>query len=342
MSATSKPIRLGIVGCGAVTRECHLPALGNIPGVEITILCDRAEQNAHTAKGEFGLAARVTGNAADLKGNVDAAIVAVPPRFHAPATIELLAAGIDVFCEKPLAVTAAEGEKMAAAAAQHERHLAVGLMTRFEGNNALLRKFMNDPLLGDVREIVAESGSALAWAMVSNAYYDRAQTGGGVFFDAGVHLLDRVLWLFGDMTDVEFEDDSYGGVESNARLRGRFNINGRAVPCRMAFSWTHALANGIRVVGTGATLEARLKDPDTLYVTRQVAGESVQMLVPAPGKPLSAYQKQLDDFIEAVRTRRAPFVTGASAVKSLQLIEKAYSVRKRMPQPWVETFAPLK
>ena len=341
MSANYKPIRIGIVGCGAVTRECHLPALGNIPGVEITVLCDRAEQNALTAKGEFGLAARVTRDPADLKGQVDAAIVAVPPRFHAPTTMELLAAGIDVFCEKPLAVTVAEGEQMVAAAAQHQRHLAVGLMTRFEGSNALLRKFLHDPLLGEVREVIAESGTQLAWAMVSNAYYDKAQTGGGVFFDAGVHLLDRVLWLFGDLTDVEFEDDSYGGVESNARLRGQLTLQGRAVPCRMAFSWTHALANCIRVVGTGATLEARLKDPNTLYVTRQIAGEDVQMLVPAPDKPLGVYQKQLDDFIEAVRTRRAPFVTGASAVKSLQLIEKAYSVRRRLAQPWVETFAPL-
>lgn len=114
MSATLKPVRIGIVGCGAVTRECHLPALGRIPGVEVAVLCDRTEQNALTARGEFGLNAHVTRDTADLKGRVDAAIVAVPPRFHAATTIELLAAGLDVFCEKPLAVTAVEGEKMAA------------------------------------------------------------------------------------------------------------------------------------------------------------------------------------------------------------------------------------
>ena len=51
-----------------------------------------------------------------------------------------------------------------------------------------------------------------------------------------MHLIDRVVDLFGDLDDIAYEDDSYGGVECNANLTGRLTIAGRKVPCRMSFS----------------------------------------------------------------------------------------------------------
>ncbi|MBI3877332.1 MAG: Gfo/Idh/MocA family oxidoreductase [Verrucomicrobia bacterium] len=340
ISSPNAPLRVGIVGCGAVTRECHIPALQLLPGVEIAWLCDRNEAFAIGAKNEFGLKASLTTKPEEMAGKIDAAIVAVPPRFHAPVTIQLLQMGVDVFCEKPLAVTAGEAQTMVDAAAKADRFLSVGLVTRFDANNTLLRKILHDPLVGEIREIVAETGSQLGWAMLTGAYYDRKQTGGGVFFDTGVHLIDRVLWLFGDMTDLEYEDDSYGGVESNAVLRGKLHLAGRDVLCRLGFSWTHGLSNTIRVVGSEGTLEARIREPDVLVLERRVSGEVMHFLAQPKTKSANSYHAQMADWVESCRARRIPFVTGASAVKALRLIEQAYAIRKPMKQPWVETFAP--
>lgn len=52
MSNPTKPVRLGIVGCGAVTREMHLPAFIQSPNVEVTYLCDRVTKNTQLAKQE--------------------------------------------------------------------------------------------------------------------------------------------------------------------------------------------------------------------------------------------------------------------------------------------------
>ena len=276
----------------------------------------------------------------DFRGQADLALVAVPPRFHAPIAIELLEMGIDVLCEKPLATTVADAERMIATAEKSGRILAVGMMSRFNRNNDILRALVRGGELGEILEVVAEFGAPLDWAMTTASYYDRANTAGGVFFDAGVHMLDLVLWLFGEIRDIEYEDDSYGGVESNAELRGVLTIDGRDVPCRFTFSWTHHLTNGIRVVGSAATALARWTDTNTVHVSREIGGEPLNLAVTAQrgghGATSNPYRDQIRDLVESVQTRRAPFVPASTTVETLKLIERAYSVRKPMAQPWVE------
>ena len=334
---SGRPTRLGIVGCGAITRAAHLPVIAADPRVELAVLCDRDPRNAAQAARECGVEATITADLAALAGRVDAAIVAVPPRFHAPVAIQLMEMGIDVLCEKPLAITAADGRRMAEVARNTGRVLAVALMMRFFPHNRWLSALVEDGEVGEVLEVVVEDGAPLDWPMAGNSYFDRTATGGGVLFDTGVHLLDRVLWLFGDLEDIAFEDDALGGFESNARLAGTLRIGGRPVPARMEFSWTHHLRRGIRVIGERGTLEAATSDPRTLTLHRQARLGPMRMRIDcAPAWDAHGhYRAQLDDFIGAVRERREPFVTAASALRALEVIEAAYARRRPMAQPWV-------
>jgi predicted dehydrogenase len=56
--------------------------------------------------------------------------------------------------------------------------------------------------------------------------------------------------------------------------------------------------------------------------------------------PAGDFDRQIDDFARAVEQKRAPFVEAASAIAALRVIERAYSIRKRMAQPWVDAGAP--
>ncbi|NBV21135.1 MAG: gfo/Idh/MocA family oxidoreductase [Proteobacteria bacterium] len=337
VSKPTKPVRLGIVGCGAVTREMHLPAFIQSPSIEVTYLCDRVTKNTALAKEEYVLPdARVTAEVKDFAGHVDAAVVAVPPKFHAPVTCELLAMGIDVLCEKPIALSTAEARLMSEAARKHGRILAVGLMTRFHRNTEVFRRIVNDPLIGEIQEVIAEAGSVMGWIMTSDAYFNKKLTLGGAFFDSGVHLVDRVVDLFGDVSDIAYEDDSFGGVECNANLTGKLSIAGRNVPCRMSFSWTHGLFNGIRVIGSHGTAEVKYLDPDAITVTRTVGGEPLELGVRYQGAAPNPYLLQIEDFARAVRTRGTPKVTAEAAMLSLAVIKRAYAARTPMKQPWVE------
>ena len=310
--------------------------MGN-PDVEVAVLCDRQAENARLTALEYDLKCPVVTSHTELIGKVDAAIIAVPPRWHAPVAIDLLSGGVDVLCEKPLAITVADGARMADCARRHDRVLAVALMMRFFPHNHVLRSLVLDGELGDIREVIAEDGAPLDWAMATNSYFDRDNTGGGVLFDSGVHTLDRVLWMFGGLGGIAYEDDMLGGFESNARLTGQMQIAGRAVPALLEFSWSHRLPRSIKVVGSTATAEAFIADPRTLTLTRSTARGPLRMVVQCADRwaPTGHYQAQLADFVEAVRTRRAPFVTADSALLSLEVIEAAYRVRAPIAQPWL-------
>ena len=330
-------MRIGIVGCGAIAREAHLPVLMEEREVEVTVLCDRDRGNASLAARESGVDAVITTEVAALAGKVDAAIVAVPPRFHAPIAIQLMELGIDVLCEKPLAITVADGQTMDEAARRTGRVLAVALMMRFFPHNRWLADLVEDGEVGEVREVVVEDGAPLDWPMMSNGYFDRNATGGGVLFDSGVHLLDRVLWLFGDLDQLAYEDDAFGGFESNARLSGTLRIGGRAVPTRLEFSWSHRLRRSIRVIGDRGTLEASTSDPRTLTLHRTMRRGPMELQIRCADRwdARSHYRAQLTDFIGAIRERRAPFVTAESALRALAVIEAAYARRTSMAQPWL-------
>ncbi|WP_132987072.1 Gfo/Idh/MocA family protein [Luteimonas terricola] len=334
---SDRPVRLGIVGCGAITRAAHLPVIAGDRRVEVTVLCDRDRGNATQAARESGMDAAITTDLAELAGKVDAAIVAVPPRFHAPVAIQLMEMGIDVLCEKPLAITVADGRRMAEAARRTGRVLAVALMMRFFPHNRWLADLVEEGEIGEVREVIVEDGAPLDWPMASNSYFDRNATGGGVLFDTGVHLLDRMLWLFGDLTGIAYEDDALGGFESNAKLTGVLRIGGRPVPARLEFSWSHRLRRSIRVVGERGTLEASTADPRTLTLHRTTRRGPMEMQIACAPRwdGRSHYRAQLDDFIGAVRERREPFVTAESALHALAVIEAAYALRTPMAQPWL-------
>jgi predicted dehydrogenase len=343
LTTTPPTIRFGVIGCGVISREAHVPSLLETPGASIDILCDSLEKNALQTKAMFRLSAETTTNVKDFAERVDAAIVAVPARFHAPITHQLLEMGIDVLCEKPFAISTAEAESMVAKAKEKKRLLAVGMVTRFHPNNELIRLMLDDSTIGDIVEVVAEFGTCLDWPMPTDSYYNKSMTGGGVFFEGGVHLLDRVLWLFGDLSDIAYADDSYGGMESNAELSGNLRIHGRRVPCQMAFSWTHALANSIRVKGMEGTLEAKFSTPEEITLERRLGTEQTALIIRRDAKNQekqvfqSLFHHQIADFINAIRNRIAPFVSADSTIAAMRTIEAAYAVRKRIPQSWVET-----
>ena len=140
-----------------------------------TFLCDRVTKNPQLAKQEYGLPdARVTAEVKDFAGHVDAALVAVPPKFHAPVTCELLAMGIDVLCEKPIALSTVEARQMSDAAKKHGRVLSVGFVTRFNRNAEVFRRIIADPLIGEIQEVIAEAGSVMGWVMTSDAYFNKS------------------------------------------------------------------------------------------------------------------------------------------------------------------------
>ena len=126
------PLRLAIAGCGAIAQLAHLPVLAKMRGVELVALCDNDATKARALADRFGVADVFTDLEELLDSDaIDGLIVATPNHLHEPHVLSALRAGVDVLCERPLALTTRGVERVLAAAEKSGRKVLVGNNHRF-------------------------------------------------------------------------------------------------------------------------------------------------------------------------------------------------------------------
>lgn len=337
------PARLAIVGCGAIVERSHAPALAHLAGsgcVRVTVLVDPDAARRQRLLSQFS-GARSCSDLAELaSGEIDCALVASPARFHAAQTQHLLAQGVHVLCEKPLAVTVAEAEAMIAAARAHHRVLAAGQFRRFFPALQLARDYVAANTLGALRRIDIREGGPFDWPAATPSFFDRRQAGGGVWLDVGAHVLDTLVWWLGDPLELAYADDAAGGLEANCRAQLR-HPNG--VSTHLFLSRDSATANRwllefergeiVWRVRRANELELRLTGSSTWQIIR-TEQETPQGRRTGDGYD-DAFVRQLADLIDAARHSREPRVSGAEALRALRLIERGYATRQLLESPWL-------
>ena len=118
-------INFGIIGCGGITLQNHLPGLAVCPDVKVVALCDADASVLERARAQTGVAI-VSRDYKDIldRNDVHAVIIATPNSLHAPIALAAIAQGKHVLCEKPLAVNHSEAMQMADAAERaNVRHM---------------------------------------------------------------------------------------------------------------------------------------------------------------------------------------------------------------------------
>jgi len=333
-------IRLGIVGCGRITEQCHLPAALAAPGVDLTVLCDPNRQRLNGLVRRYQLTALTVLDHRDMVPHVDAVIVATPNHLHEPIAVDFLTRSIHVLCEKPLAVSSLGCENVTRVAAEHAAVLAVGHFTRFFASTELTKGLIESGDLGPLISFDFEFGAARGWATFSGFNLSRELCGGGVLLDYGVHFFNRMAHWFPEVRPVRCWHDSRGGVEANCIIDLESAVHNRPVTGRITLSRTHQLANRLRVIGEESTLIVREGQRDSVTLTSARRGLRHEITLAANesrpcGKP-DPFRVQLEDFVGAIRTGRAPRITGNTAAASLRLIEDCYRIAAPLEEPWVD------
>jgi predicted dehydrogenase len=332
-------MNLGILGCGAITKGRHLPAAVAHPDVRITMLVDRDVERAKALREFFGLDCLVSTDFREVVKSADGVINALPNHLHGSTNMELLSAGIHVLCEKPLATTAEVARACCENSDRNGTVLAVVMHRRFYESTHLLRLALEDGILGPLLGYEWDHGVPFAWDTASGFYFSRAESGGGVLLDEGVHLIDCLTHWFGPVKGFEYHDDNWGGgIEANVILDLQHASKQGEIPGRMRLSRTYTLRNRLLVRGANASAEILRSDPNTLIVRHNMAGERVSMslrLADGSGGK-DAFLLQLDNFIHAVQGVSEPVVNGWKALETIELIESCYSNAARIPEPWFE------
>lgn len=181
-------LRMAVVGLGAAARSIHLPAIRKLAGLELVGGVD-----PHVDKAAFGFP--VYGSLADLVAATPPDIVAIvtPPASHRALTLEALAAGAHVFCEKPFVLTLDEGREVIAAAAG--RHVVVNNEFRFMNVHEAARAAIGTPAFGDLL-FVSMHQTFLVTEATEKGW--RGESRQRTCFEFGTHALDLCRYLFGE------------------------------------------------------------------------------------------------------------------------------------------------
>src|SRR2546423_512035 len=237
--------RVALVGCGANARLNHMPALTRM-GIRPSVAVDNNLERARSFAAEFG-AERSTAELGELPELADCAIVSTPPASHAPVGCALLEQGVHTLIEKPLATSPEEGMQIAAAARAGGSVVWVGLMRRHWHATRWLEAFLDSGARSEVRSFDCREGWGFEWPAESD-YFLRRDAAGGVLLDMGSYVLDLVLAWFGQVADLSYRDDDYGGVEADCELRLRMESGAAGF---VELSRTRVLSNAIHIEGPG-------------------------------------------------------------------------------------------
>jgi predicted dehydrogenase len=196
-------IKVGIVGCGGIAEDKHIPGHRSVKGVSIIAACDIEEARAKAFAKKNNIPYIFTDYMQlAAMDELDAVSVCTPNNFHAGPTIAALRAGKHVICEKPIAANAVDGQAMIEAQKASGKVLQIGLQSRFRPEARTLRKLFDEGFFGSVYY-----GRAVAMRRrevpVSPSFLSKTIAGGGSLIDLGVHSLDILLWMIGCPKPVE-------------------------------------------------------------------------------------------------------------------------------------------
>ncbi len=196
-----KAVRTGIIGCGKVAWERHLPAIAGNPGIQVTATADIDGERSDRLARRLGAAHAFTDYRSLLDCNeVDAVAVLTPTASHAAIGLDAMDAGKHVLIEKPLALSLEECDRLIEREASARVKVAVGFNLRWHR------------LVAAAREFLARGTSGRAKAIRSVYTHDRTgvdapdwhrvlSLGGGVSFNEAVHHFDLWRHLMG--SDIE-------------------------------------------------------------------------------------------------------------------------------------------
>lgn len=193
-----KKLKVGIIGCGGIANGKHMPALQKLSDkVEMVAFCDIIEEKAIDSAKKFGTPdAKVYTDYKELLKDetIDVVHVCTPNRSHSFITVDSLESGKHVMCEKPMAKTYAEAQKMLEAAQRTGKKLTIGYQSRCRSDSIYLKECCKNGELGEIYFAKAHALRRRAvptWGVFLNEY----EQGGGPLIDIGTHALDLTLWM---------------------------------------------------------------------------------------------------------------------------------------------------
>lgn len=345
-------LRVAVIGYGLAGAVFHAPLIAATPGLQVAAIVTANPVRQAQAHRDFP-AAMLLSAAEELwsdPGGYDLVVVAAPNRMHVPLALAALEAGLPVVVDKPFAASAADAERLIAAAERAGRLLTVFQNRRWDGDFLTVRALVASDALGPITSFESRferyrpAPRADAWRELP-----APEEAGGLLYDLGSHLIDQAMQIFGQPTQVYTElhqrrpgalvdDDAFvalefpGGVTAHLWMSAVARILGprfRVLGLRGAYEkqgldpQEEALRTGLRPGAEGWGAEPRERWGQ---LSTDLAGVHVDGAVETLPGEYEAFYRLLRD---ALADDGPPPVDPREALAALRVIEAARTSAQR-------------
>ncbi|MFA9478360.1 Gfo/Idh/MocA family protein [Phycisphaerales bacterium AB-hyl4] len=334
---TEREIRVGIVGCGQIALRSHAPGFVRVPSVRIAAVMDPDAKRAEALRESVAPEAKVfTDYEAMLDSGLDAVSICTPNHLHCSMTLSALGRGLHVLCEKPIAGTLADADRMLAAATEAGRVLQINQSLRYHRLYATMAALVQQGRVGEVQHVrCIRAGSSppnKGWSPGADWFVSKAAQG-GLLLDIGIHMVDVIRWVAGDIVSVQGDVNARTpGMEvpDNVRALMRHADGATSV---LELSWTFpAGASGFEIHGTKGKLQVVPGDPSLELTTFDEQGERVVShpeLIDDPADSYASFARAIHGEIESV----TPGELGRDALAICQAIADSSEQGQRVALP---------
>lgn len=335
-----RQIRLGVIGMGFIGMF-HCDALQSVPEAHLVAVADSARTpNLKKAQEKFNVMVYDKPDELLRRPDIDAISLGVPSGLHGDLTVKAAARKKHVLTEKPIEITMEKADEMIKACRDNKVKLGVISQRRWDPGMKELKAAVDSGKLGKM--IMGEA--YVKWYRDQN-YYDSSNwkgtwkyDGGGALMNQGVHMVDQLQWVMGDVTEVTAQIATLGhkNIEVEDIAQAMLKFKNGAVGTLIATTAVYpGMDERLEITGDKGTMIMN-KNRITF---REIVGDAKKETaddVPDRGSGAADAQAitneghvaQMRDFCQAILLGREPMITGEDGRKPLEIILAVYESAK--------------
>ncbi|MCT1902551.1 Gfo/Idh/MocA family protein [Oceanobacillus sojae] len=327
---------VGIIGCGSITRFRHAPEYRANPSVKEIVFYDRNPERAEEMKQLFGGRTASSLEALLQDSTVDAISDCSSNEAHYIHTTKALQAGKHVLCEKPIAATVEQAEKMVRTAKETGKLLMVDHNQRFTKAHQKAREILRAKELGEILSFQTTFGHSGPedWGATKSKetwFFKKDRSHSGAAGDLGIHKLDLLFYLLDDditnlhsyTATLDKTDENGQPIEVNDNVVCILKTAGGSIGTA-TFSWTYyGEENNSTTIYCQEGIMKIYQDKHYPLLIEKKNGENIYYAL--EGIQTNTNQTNsgvIDAFIHCIQEEKKPIVSGEDALKSLRLLEE--------------------
>lgn len=329
-------IKFGVIGQGHIGKR-HAEMIRLNPNAELVAICDVKQQE------DLGLDLKTEkfhNNISDLlKENPDIDVVNVcsPNGFHAEHCVEALMAGKHVVCEKPMALSKADCEKVIFTALQNNKQVFVVMQNRYSPPSAWLKEIVEKKIIGDIFLVEINC----FWNRDERYYTKPHWKGtknldGGTLFTQFSHFIDIMYWVFGDVSNISgrfgnFNHKDLIDFEDSGIVNFDFIQGGFGVLTYTTSVWNKNMESSMTVVGSNGSIKIGGQYMDKVEYCEIKNYEMPDLSPTNPANDYGAYKgsannhpQVIQNVIDTLSGNNSPSTNALEGLKVVEIIERIY------------------